>query len=358
MLEAFKVPSSDSVAVHHDALRVTVAAIFAAHGVPPEAAAEGAAVLVAADLRGVESHGVSNRLRSYVQAYRAGTLNPRAELRLVQGAPGMATLDGDGGLGIMQGSTAMRMAIDKARANGIGVVVVGNSGHLGAVGHFALQAVREEMVGFTSTAAGLRVVPTFGALPRLGTNPIAIAAPTRTQPPLLFDVATSAIANNKVELLARLGEPAQAGWVAAVDGTPIMDTRPAPVGSALLPIGSTRELGSHKGYGLGLMVEVLAGLLAGALPTMLGGRGFNHHFAAYNIAAFTELDWFKDTLDAMLRTLRETPPTPGHARVLYPGLPEYEEEQRRRADGIPLHREVVAWIDATTDELDLPRLER
>jgi LDH2 family malate/lactate/ureidoglycolate dehydrogenase len=156
------------------------------------------------------------------------------------------------------------------------------------------------------------------------------------------------------------------GWIAEPDGTPIMETRPVPPGVMyglgaynLLPLGGTREQGSHKGYGLGLFVEVLATLLAGAVPNMVEDTSplGRHHFAAYNIAAFDDVDHFKDTMDTMLQTLQETPPAPGHERVLYPGLPEAESIAERRANGIPLHLEVIDWFNRACDELGVARIE-
>lgn len=366
MLERFYVPHADEVRVAEAALRRTVADIFVACGVPADAASDGADVLVSADLRGVETHGVSNMLRTYVAWFKNGTLNPDPQATIVHETPGTATIDGDRGLGVLQGTAAMRLAIEKARTAGVGVVTMRNSGHLGPVGHFAMQAARQDMVGVCLTAMSVLVVPTFGAIPRLGTNPISIAAPAGKEPYLLYDAATSAIAGNKVSLARRVGATMAPGWIAEPDGTPILEERTlAPgddyTGSAfsLLPLGSTREQGSHKGYGLGLMVEVLTTLLAGAVPTMLEDNSplARHHFAAYDIAAFGEVAAFKETMDRMLRLLRETPPAPGHDRVVYPGLTEHETELDRRANGIPLHREVIDWFNRCTDDLGLARLE-
>lgn len=364
MLQRFKVPKEDEVRVPHESLRETVTAIFEKMGVPPEDAAEGADVLVMTDLRGVETHGVSNMLRTYVRQYREGQLNPTPNVRIVREAPATATLDADRGLGIMLGRAAMRIAIDKAREVGVGVVTMYNSGHLGAVGHFAMLAAQEDMVGMCLTAGGTSILPTFGAEGRLGANPISIAAPARNEPPVLFDAATSAIAMNKVGLAARVGANLLPGWIADREGNPIMQEVPAPERGQFygLTLGGTRELGSHKGYGFSLIVEILGALLSGSVPSMLDSTpmesGFKNYFAAYNIAAFTDVDAFKDNMDRMLRTLRDTKPAPGHDRVLYPGLPEHEDETERRTNGIPLHREVVDWFDAITSELGLPPLKR
>jgi L-2-hydroxycarboxylate dehydrogenase (NAD+) len=361
MLERFHVPVEEEIRIPADALRRTVTGIFECMGVPPSAAAEGADVLVSTDLRGVETHGVSNMLRVYVDWYRAGRLNPTPEWRVDRDRPGIAVVDGDRGLGILQGRQAMELAIEKARSTGVGVVTMRNSGHLGAVGHFAMLAALEDMVGVCMTAMSVLVLPTFGALPRLGTNPLSIAAPARTQPYLLFDAATSAIAGNKIRLAERLGVDMEPGWVAGLDGAPIVDRRPVPPGGAFyqLPLGGTREQGSHKGYGLALMGEVLCTLLSSSIPSMLDPEiGSRHYFAAYDIAAFSDVDTFKDTMDRMLLTLQETPPAPGEERVIYPGLPEFEAERDRRAHGIPLHTEVVEWFDFITSELGLPPLER
>jgi len=203
------------------------------------------------------------------------------------------------------------------------------------------------------------VVPTFAAKPMLGTNPIAIAAPARREAPMLFDAATSAIAGNKIRLAIRLGSPLLPGWVSDKDGNPITEEKPVFDRDEYyqLPLGGTREQGSHKGYGLALMAEVLSTVLAGALPMMLApGNGSKNHFAAYDIAAFTDVDHFKDTMDQMLQALRTAPPAPGQERVLYPGLSEFEETQRRRAKGIPLHKEVIEWFAQCTRELGIPNL--
>jgi LDH2 family malate/lactate/ureidoglycolate dehydrogenase len=312
------------------------------------------------DLRGVETHGVSNMLRVYVQDYQAGKLNPARGWRVVRESPGSAVIDAERRLGIIVGPRAMRLAVDKAKHGGVGVVTVYNSGHFGAIGHHAMQAVEHNMVGVCFTGAGLSVVPTFASKPLLGTNPIAIAAPAHHEAPLLFDVATSAIAGNKIRLAARVGSPLLPGWVTDKDGNPIMEETPVLERNQYhqLPLGGTREQGSHKGYGFALMAEVLATMLSGALPTMLEpGSGSKNHFAAYNIAAFTDVEQFKHNMDEMLKLLRTTQPAQGHDRVLYPGLSEYEETQTRRAHGIPLHREVIAWFTQITSELGIPPLE-
>ncbi len=360
MLDRFKVQSEDRMRVSPATLRRTVSHIFEKMGLTQEDAALGADVLVTADLRGVDSHGVSNMLREYVRGFREGELNPKPNWRIVRESPSTATIDADRGLGIVLGPKAMRIAMDKARNVGVGIVTMNHGRHLGAVGHHAMLAAQEDMVGMCMTATRPAVVPTFGAEPWLGTNPVSIAAPAKKEPPVLFDAATCSIANNKVRLAARMGTTLYPGWVTDKAGNPIMEESP-PLERGqffLLPLGATREMGSHKGYGLALMVEILGSLLSGALPHALDpSSGYKHYFAAYNISAFTDVAQFKETMDQMLRSLRSIKPAQGHDRVFYPGLLEYEEEQERRSHGIPLHKEVVVWFGKITSELGIPSLE-
>jgi len=361
ILERFKVPEKDQVFVSEAALRSTVTQIFEKLGLTPDDAAEGADVLTMTDLRGVETHGVSNMLRAYVRDYKAGKLDPKPGWRVVRESPGTAVIDAERRLGVIIGPKAMRLAVEKARTVGVGVVTVFNSGHFGAIGHYAMQAAQQDMIGVCFTGAGLSVVPTFAAKPMLGTNPIAIAAPARNEAPMLFDAATSAIAGNKIRLAIRVASPLLPGWVTDKDGVPIMEEKPVFDRDEFYqaPLGGTREQGSHKGYGLALMAEVLSTVLAGALPTMLvPGSGSKNHFAAYSIEAFTDLEQFKTTMDEMLRTLRTAQPAPGQERVLYPGLSEAEETEHRRAHGIPLHKEVLEWFAQCTSELGIPPLTK
>jgi LDH2 family malate/lactate/ureidoglycolate dehydrogenase len=359
ILERFKVPPTDQILVSESALRQTVAQIFEKLGVNREDAAEATDVLTMTDLRGVETHGVSNMLRAYVRDYKAGKLNPAPGWQITRESAGTAVIDAGQRLGIILGGRAMRLAVEKARAVGVGVVTVHNSGHFGAIGHFAMQAAQQDMVGVCFTGAGLSVVPTFASRPLIGTNPIAFAAPARHEAPLLFDAATSAIAGNKIGLAIRMGSSLLPSWVTDKEGTPIVDEKPIFNRDEVYqaPLGGTREQGSHKGYGFALMAEVLSTLLAGALPTMLApGNGSKNQFAAYNIAAFTDLEQFKDTMDQMLHTLRTAKPAPGQERVLYPGLSEAEQTQIRRASGIPLHKEVIKWFGECTSEFGIPPL--
>lgn len=365
MLERFKVPETDQVRVPESSLRKAVQGIFEKCGVPVESAAIGADVLVTADLRGVETHGVSNMLRIYVDLYKEKMLNPTPNLKVIREAPGTATIDADRSLGIMAGGEAMGLAMSKARDVGVGVVTMFNSGHMGAIGHFAMLAAEQDMVGICAVAAGTGILPTFAAEPRFGTNPISIAAPSNIEAPYLFDAATCSVAGNKLRLAARIGATLLPGWVAELDGTPIMEETPPRAdrhGYYQLPIGGSREQGSHKGYGFALMVEVLGSLLSGEKPGMLHDSHpawipSRTHFAAYNVAAFTDVTTYKNNMDRMLESLRTTPPAPGQDRVLYPGLSESEEMESRRLNGIPLHHEVIEWFSAITAELGLPPLE-
>jgi len=363
MLERFKPNPEDSERVSLDSLKEVVKCIFQKVSLSGEDAVEAAEVLTMTDLRGVETHGVSNMLRRYVEQYVNGEINPRPNWKIVRETPGTAVIDADRGLGIVLGRKAMDIAISKARTVGVGVVTMRNGGHLGAVGHFSMHAAQHDMVGMCATAAGTGVLPTFAAEPRFGTNPISIAAPGRKEPSFLFDAATSQIAGNKFSLAKRVGSDLLPGWIADSDGIPIMKETPVSDEGwygGLLPLGGTRENGSHKGYGFMVMVEVLGAFLAGSVPGMFDTEsfesGYKHYFAAYDIAAFTEVESFKDNMDRMLKILRETKPARGHDRVLYPGLSEYEDEQDRRANGIPLHKEVIEWFDNMVGELGIPPL--
>jgi LDH2 family malate/lactate/ureidoglycolate dehydrogenase len=300
-------------------------------------------------------------LKEYIDYYSNQVTKPRADWKIVKESPATATIDADTGLAIILGPKAMKIAIEKAKKVGIGMVTMRNAGHSGAIGHHALIAAKEDMVGMCMTAGGLRVVPTFSSEPLLGTNPIAVAAPTNSKPTFLFDAATCSVAANKVRLAQRSGEKLMPGWVADQNGTPLMeeckiedDIDMLP----LLPLGGTREIGSHKGYGLSLVAEIMCSLMSGGIPSMLEGHEATnkHFFAAYNISAFTDLDEFKKNMDDMLGRLIDSKPAPGFKQVLYPGLPEFEDENDRLINGIPLHKEVVEFIQETASRLEISNL--
>ena len=361
MLERFKLKEQDLVRVPEVTLRETVVSIFEKMGVPQDDCRLAADVLVVADLRGVESHGVSNMLRSYVRSYQQGQTNPNPQWRVLRESPSTASIDCDTGLGIIIAPKAMEIAIEKAKNVGMGMVTMSNGRHLGMASYYAMLALKHDMIGLCMTSSPPEVLPTFGAEPRLGANPIALAAPADKEAPFVFDAATSTIAVNRLGLARRLGIKLLPGWVADTDGTPIMEEVTPPVPgyegpgqSRLLPLGSTREMSSHKGYGLACVVEILSGILTGGGYSVKVGRpNCNHCVAAYNIETFMDTGQFKRTMDEWLQMLKSTKPAPGHQRVLYPGLLEAECEVEYRAKGIPLHREVVGWFNSICRELSI-----
>lgn len=357
MLEQFHIKEEDAVRVHANDLRNTAASIFEKLNVPPEDARLAADVLVTADLRGVESHGVSNMLREYVAGYNQGQINPNPRWRVVRESLATANVDSDAGLGIIVAPKVMEIAIDKARNTGVGMVTISNGRHLGMAAYHAMMALKHDMIGVCMTGCPPIVLPTFGAESRIGTNPIAVAAPAKEEPPFVFDAASSVVAGNKIRIAQRLGIMLPAGWVGDDDGNPIMEAIETPPTYQLLPLGSTREGGSHKGYGLACVVDILSGILSGTGFGMVPGRpNFSHFVGAYNIEAFTDVDRFKDLMDDFLRSLKATPPAPGHERVLVAGQPEWETQKERLANGIPLHKEVIQWFEDICSEMDIPAL--
>lgn len=354
MLKQFKVPDEIAVRVPGETIRRAVEAIFTRLGMPEDDAGRSADTLLYADLRGIDSHGVSNMMRAYVAGLQSGEINPTPRWRLERDAPAAATIDCDRGLGLTIGPQAMELAIEKAKQMGVATVVANNGRHFGAAAYHAQMALAYDMIGLSMTVGGLLVAPTHGAQAMIGLNPLAIAAPAGTEAPFIFDASMSSVAGNKVRLAQRLGESLLPGWVARPDGTPIMEPEPVPNEYLILPLGGTREIGSHKGYSLAASIDILSGILANAGSALQRFNGVGHHFTVFNIAAFTDAVEFKQHMDDYLQALRETPTAPGAERVLYAGLEEHEAEIERSERGIPYHPEVIEWFESCLSELGLP----
>lgn len=355
-LDLFKVPEAQAVRMSEAALRGMTEAMFEKVGLSRDDAVLAADVLVMADLRGVDSHGVSNMLRNYIAAFQSGRYKTHPDWKIVRERASTATIDADRGIGIVVAPKAMELAIAKAKQTGFGVVTIRNAGHMGMASYHAMMAIEHDMIGMAMTAVGVQVLPTFGAEPRLGTNPIAVAVPANKQHPFVFDIASSVVAGNKITLGKRLGVTFPAGMIADSEGTPTPQAGPLPDNYKLVPTGGTRELGSHKGYGLAMVVEIMCTLLSGAVPNTLEpvDRPAAHYVAAYDIDAFTDVAEFKEMMDRWLTHLEATPPAPGHDRVLTPGLEEVEAEAQRRELGIPLHTEVIDWFKTACQEFEIP----
>ncbi len=242
---------------------------FLHFGVPKEDAAQAAEVLASADLRGIDSHGVA-RLHSYFDMLTLGRINPKPDIKVLRSTPSTATVDGDNGLGLVVGPQSNRIAMDMAEKAGSGWVSACNTNHFGIAGYYVLKALERDLIGWAMTNSTKLVAPLWGAERMLGTNPIAIGFPGKEEPPIVIDMATSAAAYGKIEIARRRGEPIPEGW--AVDSEGRATTNPDDMvgGGALLPLGSDRDRGGHKGYGLAIMVDILCGVLSGGLRSSPG----------------------------------------------------------------------------------------
>ncbi|MEZ0540875.1 Ldh family oxidoreductase [Fibrella arboris] len=353
--------------IHAKQLRSFTEQIFQAIGCSVADAQLAADVLVSADLRGVDSHGVA-RLAGYVRLYDHGRLNPTPAISIVHETPSTAVVDGDRGLGLVVGPWAMRVAIDKARVAGTGWVAVRNSNHFGIAGYHALLAADHDMIGQAMTHAAPLVAPTFSLDKMLGTNPVAVAIPAATEPTFLADFASTAVAYGKLEILQRKGQDIPVGWAQDADGNPTTDANAVKSGGALLPLGSDREHGSHKGYGLGAIVDIFSGVLSGAnygpwVPPFATagfmqanegvGAGTGHFFGAMRIDAFRPADEFKQHMDTWIQRFRSAKAVEGQ-QVLVPGDPERMLEADRLQHGIPVHESVIKTLQELGDRFGIP----
>jgi LDH2 family malate/lactate/ureidoglycolate dehydrogenase len=313
-----------------------------------------AKVLLSADLRGIDSHGVA-RLSGYVRLWEAKRVNAAPDIKILHETPSTAVVDGDSGLGLVVAPHAMQVAINKAKNAGTGWVGVQNSNHFGIAGYHAMMALEHDMIGIALTNASPLVAPTFSIERLLGTNPICVAIPAGEEPPFVADMATTTAANGKLEILQRKNGVAPLGWIQNKDGQPSTNPHELKGGGALLPLGGDREHGSHKGYALGAIVDIFSAMLSGAnygpwvppfpayvpLPEEQPGKGIGHFFGAMRIDAFRLADEFKKNMDKWIKRFRAARTIEDHQRVLIPGDPEREIENLRRKNGIPVLNPVV-----------------
>jgi L-2-hydroxycarboxylate dehydrogenase (NAD+) len=343
--------------VDHRKLTTFVAAAFEKLGVPKHAAEIAARGLVAADLRGVDTHGVIrfNPTSWYVKWLRAGEMNPRANIRVVSESASAALLDGDRGIGMIIGQHAMELAIAKAKEAGVAMVTVRNSRHFGMSANYAMQALAHDMIGIAMTNASRQVVPTFGREARFGTNPICLAAPALEELPFVLDMATTTAAAGKLELAVRQGKSIPTGWALNESAEVTNDPRVAQRARKLLPLGGSREGGNHKGYGLAIMVEILCGVLSGTVTALNDNQDpRGHFFGAIRVDAFRPADEFKQDMDRLIRDLKATPPIDGQERVYVAGEIEFETAKERAANGIPLLDSVLKGLRDVSEQLGIP----
>jgi L-2-hydroxycarboxylate dehydrogenase (NAD+) len=341
-------------------------AVFTQIGSNPQDASLAAKVLLSADLRGVDSHGVA-RLSGYIRLWEAKRVNANPTITMLHQTPSTATVDGDSGLGLVVAPKAMQIAIDKARQVGTGWVSVQNSNHFGIAGYHAMMALEEDMIGICMTNASPLVSPTFSTERLLGTNPICVAIPAGSQPPFVADMATTTAANGKLEILQRKNLEAPLGWIQDAAGNATTDAHALKTGGALLPLGGDREQGSHKGYALGAIVDIFSAVLSGAnygpwvppfpayvpMPTHMPGKGIGHFFGAMRIDAFRPAADFKQHMDQWIERFRQSKTIEGQEKVLIPGDPEREIERERLQHGIPLLQPVVEDLKALAERFEV-----
>lgn len=364
--------------VQHEHLRIFTFEIFKASGIAEQDAEYATDVLLWASLRGVDTHGIRNLKRYYIDSAagvgrRDGVIIPDAELEVDQESPTSVVLNANGGLGLSVSVRAMQRAIEKASEHGLCIVTVRNSTHFGPAGYFAHMATRHDMLGFASTGYFFPhgqekgVVPYGGLLPMLSTNPLAMACPGGDGPDFVLDMSTSLIPVNRVEMLEEAGRPIPPGWILDKDHNQTDDPQAI---SKVEPLGGAVNYGGHKGYGLALAGWILTGLLSGAwrrdpkpdrvlgdTPETKHGfaqEGIAHCFAAVRLDQFGDPGLIRTGLDAATKALIESPSADGFERVSIPGQIEVETDARRREDGIPLSGSTVTDLRSLSEEFRIP----
>jgi LDH2 family malate/lactate/ureidoglycolate dehydrogenase len=343
--------------------------VFRKMGCPEADAVLAADVLLRSDLRGIDSHGVA-RLSGYVRLWEKKRINATPNIKIVHETPTTATVDGDGGLGLVVAPFAMKLAIEKAKTYGSGWVSVKNSNHFGIAGYHSLLAVEQDMIGISMTNASPLVAPTYANERLLGTNPMCYAFPASQYPAVVVDMATAAAANGKLEIAQRANKSVPEGWIQDKDGNISTDPNELKAGGSLLPLGSDKDHGSHKGYGLSSVVDILSAVLSGANygpwvppfvaflepPTDPVGEGIGHFLGAMRIDGFRPADDFKHHMDNWISRFKSAKTVDADKKVIIPGEPEYAFEQERKISGIPIIDVVVKDLNELAEKLNIEKL--
>jgi LDH2 family malate/lactate/ureidoglycolate dehydrogenase len=346
---------AESITIPYSTLFQFTKEIFLSIGCPEEDAQLATEVLLSADLRGIDSHGVA-RLSGYVRLWEKERINAKPDIKVVHETPSTAVVDGDRGLGLVVAPRAMKVVLEKAKNVGTGWVSIKNSNHFGIAGYHAMMALEHQMIGMAMTNASPLVAPTFSLDRLLGTNPIAVAVPAKNEPAFVADFATTTAANGKLEILQRKNQASPTGWIQDKGGVESTNPHELKDGGALLPLGGDREHSSHKGYCLGAIVDIFSAVLSGAnygpwVPPFVAflnppndpvGEGIGHFLGAMRVDAFRPAEEFTSHMDNWIRTFRNARSIEGE-KVIIPGDPEREMQAERLISGIPLFTSV--WED-------------
>jgi len=340
--------------------------VFEKMGCSPEDAKMATDVFVAAELRGYSSHGMI-RIKDYFQLWQAKRINIKPDVRIVHESPSTAVVDGDGAIGMIAATKSMQIAIEKAKTAGTGWVSTRGSNHYGFAGYYSMMALKHDMIGISLTIANPLVAPTNSIEPMLGTNPISVSVPADKYPPFVSDFSTTPIARGKLAIAAKKGEKIPLGWVQDANGLPSDDPDVITRGGTMVTLGGTIQHGSHKGYALSAIVDILSAVLSGAnfgpfCPPSLAylpvkeekvGEGTGHFFGAMRIDGFQTPEVFKAQMDLWIETFRNAKPAKGCERVLIPGDIERENEERIGKEGINVMVPVQKDMKEIADSLGI-----
>ena len=349
-----KTTPQTSTIIQAKKLEAFVSKAFQTIGVSESDARITAAVMVRADRRGIESHGVA-RLDRYVDRIRKGLIDPKAKIKLVKETPSTLFFDGRNGLGQVIGNQAMKACITKAKKSGAAWAAVKNSNHYGIAGYYSMMALEHDMIGISLTNSRPLCVPTYSREPVIGTNPISLAAPANKEKSFVLDMATSVVPIGKIEVAKRKETKIPLGWAVDKNGQPTTDPASVLEGGGVMPLGGPAEFSGYKGYGLSVMVDILCGALTGAsflslIEKTIGGQpapsNIGHFFGAINIESFRPLPEFKNTMDQFARILKNSTKASGCDRIFIAGEKEFQMEEDRQKNGIPLDKKTVKILQS------------
>ena len=347
----------DGIRFPADRLRAWTEQVFQKVGVSKNDAVLLTDSLIEANLRGVDTHGITRMLCVYVKRMQVGVVSPKTELKVLREHPSTALIDCKNSIGQVASNHAMRMTIEKAKKTGVAFVATTHSNHYGAAAYWAMMALDQGMIGFSATNAPATVAPTGGRTAMLGTNPFAIAIPAGQEQPMVLDLATTVVARGRILLYAKQNKPLEPGWAFDAQGRPTTDAQAALTG-LLAPIGG------YKGYGIALAIDMLCGVMTGSsygahFPGFLADNMKNPTdvgsiFAAISIDSFMDLPEFKAGMDKAIREIKACTKAEGVKRIYIPGEIELETKAERLANGVPIPDAVVKDFVALGQELGVP----